>query len=822
MKMKETKSERKTSKNLLKGKKKIIKPARLLLIFWVLSLFFAAAVIYAAVVIKNLPSPEQFSFRQINQSTKIYDRTGQILLYEIHGEEKRTVVPLEEIPEYLKEATLATEDNNFYTRPAFDWKAILRALLVDLKEMRIAQGGSTITQQLARNIFLSPKKTLDRKFKELILAIELESKYSKSQILYFYLNQIPYGSNAYGVEAASQTFFNKSAKDLTLAEAAVLASMPQAPSYYSPWGTHAKELFQRQKYILSKMVELRYIAPGEKEAAENQKINFAPQSLGTIKAPHFSLAVKDYLNERYGENTVNNGGLRVITTLDWELQQLAERVVSEGAERNEKLYNGKNASLVAQDPKTGQILALVGSRDYFNTQLEGNFNVATQGLRQPGSALKPFAYLTAFEAGYGPKTIIFDVPTEFDTTGNPAKSYRPQNYDELFRGPVTFEKGLAQSINVPSVKVLYLAGLDNVLKTVHDFGVTTLNERWRYGLSLILGGGEVRLIDLVNAYSTLAQEGVKHEQTTILSVEDSQGNILETYHDKTTRVADPQFPRMINQILSDKQLRSPLFQSSLSLTTFDNYEVALKTGTTNDYRDAWAMGYSPSIAIGVWAGNNDNKPLVRRGGSILAAVPIWNAFLKEALNKYKPETFARPDEIAPSNKPMLNGQYVSTPVINGAAYPQIHSILYYVDKKNPTSPAPSDPSEDSQFYNWEGSVLNWASVNIPNFFMYNRPVPSGAGSGDQINDVKISNFEPANGGFVTAPFIVKADVSSALGLKNIQLYLNHNLIDNLTVSGNFFSYIRSIGGSLEPQNLIELKVENSSGQTLSSQSIVFH
>ncbi len=812
-----------------KGKRKIsqkkkglfVKLTPFLFALWLMVFFVAVGVVYAAVITKNLPSPEQFSFRQISQSTKLYDRTGRVLLYEIHGEEKRTIIPLEEIPDYLKQATLATEDDNFYTRPAFDWRAILRAFFVNLKAGRIVQGGSTITQQLARNIFLTPRKTFDRKIKELILAIELESKYSKNQILYFYLNQIPYGSNAYGVEAASQTYFNKSARDLTLAEAALLAGLPKAPSFYSPWGLHSKELFERQSYVLNRMVDLRYITLEEKNAAKKEKIDFAPQSLGTIKAPHFSLAVKDYLVNRYGEGIVNNGGLKITTTLDWEMQEMAEKAVKEGAERNEELYKGRNASLVAQDPKTGQILALVGSRDYFNTELEGNFNVATQGLRQPGSALKPFAYLTAFKKGYSPETIIFDVPTEFDTTGNPEKSYQPQNFDERFRGPVAFEEGLAQSINVPSVKTLYLAGLDDTLKTIHDFGITTLKERWRYGLSLILGGGEVKLIDLVNAYATLAQKGVRHEQAMILKVEDPEGNVLETYQDKTTRVMDEQYTGLINQILSDKQLRSPLFQNSLSLTVFENREVALKTGTTNDYRDAWSMGYTPSLAVGVWAGNNNNKPMERHGGSILAAVPIWNAFLREALNKYEPETFTRPDPVPLTNKPMLDGRSVAFPTVNGKTYPQIHSILYYLDKKNPLGPKPINPAEDPQFYNWESAVLSWARYNVPNFYEYNLPVPNFNESSSQLNDPVISGFYPTNGEFITIPSSVKAEISSAKQLKKVELYFNQKLINSANIAGNHFSYQYSLNEKLGPQNLIEIRAENAEGQQSSLKIIVF-
>ena len=797
-----------------------------LIVFALLAGFgVTAATVYTAVTLKKLPSPEQFGSRQINQSTKIYDRTGKVLLYEIHGEEKRTVVPFEEIPEILKKATLAAEDDNFYHRPAFDWKAIVRAFLVNLREGRIVQGGSTITQQLARNVFLSPKKTLDRKIKELILAIELESKYSKDQIFSFYLNQIPYGSNAYGVEAASLTYFNKPAHDLNLAEAALLAALPKAPSYYSPWGSHEKELFERQAYVLDRMTELGHINQKEKTAAKETKIKFAPPSQGIIKAPHFSLTIKEYLIGRYGENAVMNGGLEVITTLDWEMQQIAEKVVAEGAKRNEELYKGGNASLVAQDSKTGQILALVGSRDYFDIEHDGNFNVATQGLRQPGSALKPFAYLTAFQKGYDPKTIVFDVPTEFDTTGNPEKSYRPQNFDEYFRGPVKLETGLAQSINIPSVKILYLAGLDDVLKTIRGFGVNTLKERWRYGLSLILGGGEVKLIELVNAYAALSQEGIKHEQTFVLKVTDGQDNILETFHDQATRVIDEKYPRLITQILSDKNLRAPLFQNSLSLTVFPEKDVALKTGTTNDYRDAWAMGYTPSLAVGVWAGNNDNAPMQRHGGSILAAVPIWSAFLNEVLVKYSNETFTKPAPLSPSNKPMLNGQAINVLTFNEKNYPQVHSILYYIDKHGPLGLVPNNPSNDPQFENWEQGVINWAKINIPNFFQYNLPAPEGAKTADTTTNssgLVITNTLPKNGDFVSAPLIVKADLRSSKGLDKIELYLNRQLIDSVKITGGFFSYQKLITQTLSSQNLIEIKAEDVADNQAVTSYIVFH
>lgn len=809
----------------------------LLMVFTAVISLAAVGAIYVAVLIKRLPSPYQFNARKINQSTKLYDRTGEILLYEVHGEEKRTIVAFEEIPETLKWATLAIEDANFYNQPAFDIKAIVRAFLINLKERRITQGGSTITQQLAKNVFLTPEKTLTRKLKELILAIQLESQLSKTEIFSFYLNQIPYGSNAYGVEAASLTYFNKPVRDLTLSEVTIIASLPKAPSYYSPWGSHKKELVQRQNYVLSRMVELGYITETEKEEAKDKELVFAPQSIGTIKAPHFSLVVREYLINRYGEDLTTNGGLRVITTLNWEMQQVAEQVIVEGAERNKELYGGENAAMVVQDPKTGQILALVGSKDYFDIENEGNFNVVMQGLRQPGSALKPFVYLTAFEKDYPPETVIIDAPTEFvpnnpscpalvDFSNKDKRCFHPQNFDGKFRGPVSLEEGLAQSINVPSVKVLYLAGFDDVLSTIHNFGITTLKERGRYGLSLVLGGGEVKLIDLINAYATLAEEGVRHEQSLILEVKDSEGNILETFNDKSERVSEESPVRLINQVLSDTELRSGLFQNSLSLTIFPGKEVALKTGTTDDYRDAWAIGYTPSLVVGVWAGNNDNSPMHERGSSILAAVPIWSEFMGRVLKNYPSETFKRPEPTLPIIKPMLNGQAIYAPFVDNKTLPQIHSILNYVDRNDPLGPQPDNPGDDPQFYNWESAVINWAGANIFNFYEYNLALPSQVTFDNLFfrpTGITISNISPTNGDFINLPLKVSADINAISGLDKIELYFNRALAGYVNItSGNYYHYQQYLTVPLSPQNLIEIKVTDSLGQQTSTSIIVFH
>ncbi len=689
----------------MKGEKKKKLPLGFKIVLGIL-LFLVALSAFIAYeglqIAKNLPDPQQSGSWQMTESTKIYDRTGQVLLYEINNQGKRTVLPSDQIPEKIGQATVAIEDQDFYNHSALDFKGIARALLVDLLHGSFSQGGSTITQQLAKNAFLSDQKTITRKIKEIILSYWIEKNYTKDQILTLYLNQIPYGAGADGIEAASQTYFGKDAKDLSLAEIASLVAIPKSPTYYSPW-THLDNLMQRKNLVLDQMHKLGYITEQEMNAAKATTPTFMPQNLGNIKAPHFVMMVKDYLVSKYGEDVVNNGGLKVITSLDWNLQQLAEQAVKNGAARNTSLYGGKNAALVAQDPKTGQILALVGSADYFDKSIDGNFDVATQGLRQPGSSIKPFVYITAFKKGYSPDSVVFNTETNFDTTGqNP---YIPQNFEGTFTGPVTLRDALAQSMNVPAVKVLYLTGINDSIQTAHDFGITTLNDPSRYGLTLVLGGGEVKLIDMVNAYSVFAQEGNLHQQSFVLSVQDSNGNTLEQYLDKSTQVIEPQYTRLINDVLSDPIAREPLYGASFNSTLFSDREVALKTGTTNDYRDAWTFGYTPDIVVGVWAGNSDNTPMQKHAGSILAALPIWSDFMHQAVAANlvpNTDSFNRPDPV-PESKPMLNGQWN----VNG----QIHSILYYVDKNDPLGDIPSNPANDPQYNLWEAPVQSWAQQN---------------------------------------------------------------------------------------------------------------
>lgn len=599
---------------------------------------FAVFVYYA----KDLPRPEKLTEVALAQPTKIYDRTGNVLLYEVFGDEKREVVPLQEIPLHFQQAVLATEDTGFYEHRGISFKGTGRALLINLglRESQFHKpGGSTITQQLARNSFLTREKTIQRKVRELILTLELERRYSKNEILGFYLNQIPFGSNAYGVGAASDLYFQKHPVDLTLAESALLAALIQAPTHYSPYGPNKDALLLRKDYVLSRMVEEGFINEQEADLAKKEQLVFQDVAI-TIRAPHFVLWVLDSLIAKYGEEFIREQGLRVKTSLDWKLQQHAEQVVKEQAQRN-AAFGAHNAALVALNPQTGEILAMVGSKDWFapsfpegcmpgqNCLFDPKVNVATfQQGRQPGSAFKPFVYAVAFQKGATDQTVVVDEPTNFGVWGG--KEYIPQNYDGKFRGEVTLRQALAQSLNIPSIKVLMnIAGVADSIQLAKDFGVTTLRDASFYGPSLVLGGGEVRLLDMVSAYGVFAAEGKRVPPVAILSVTDGKGNVLEKNQNTPMRVLSPEIARQITSILSDNEARAPLFGSH-SLLVIPNTEVAVKTGTTQEYKDGWTLGYTPTLAVGVWAGNNDNTPTRREPGVALAA-PIWNQVMTQAL-----------------------------------------------------------------------------------------------------------------------------------------------------------------------------------------------
>jgi len=674
---------------------------------WVIvlgAIAFFSLFIYLA---QTLPDPETIAARKISESTKIYDRTGEVLLYDIHGEEKRTIVAWDRISDNLKKATLAAEDSNFYNHGGFDVRGIARSLFKDIASLNLSQGGSTITQQLVKLALLGSEKTPIRKIKELVLSIEIERRFSKDQIFWMYLNQIPYGSNAYGIQAASKTFFDKDASALTISESAILAALPQAPSRYSPYGNYVPELIGRRNNILRRMENLGYISEEEYRLALEEKPVFR-KSTESITAPHFVLMVKDYLAKKYGEDAIESAGLKVVTTLDASLQEMAEASVEKYSAVNAQRYKSSNSSLVSVNPKNGDVLALVGSKNYFDVANQGNYNIAT-AQRQPGSAFKPFTYATAFQKGYPDSTILFDARTEFNPNCSPDSSqlrdqyglacYHPRNYDGLFRGPVTLRQALSQSLNVPSVKTLYLAGIGDTMALAKSMGITTLNEPERYGLSLVLGGAEVRPIDLVSAYGVFANDGIRNPWRIILKIEDVNGNILEESSDQPRRVIDEQIARLMNNVLSDNSARAPVFGYNNSLY-LPGYDVAAKTGTTQDNRDGWVVGYSPSLATVVWSGNNNNDPMTAAGAGISASGPMWNDFMVKALATLPRDNFPEPNPVN-SPKIMLNGNYVYT-APDGTQ--EIHEILKYVDRNDPSGPFPENPGRDPLFSNWEWPV----------------------------------------------------------------------------------------------------------------------
>ena len=671
----------------------------------------------------EIPDLSSFEQRRVLQSTRIYDRTGQVLLYDLHQDVKRTVVPYENISQNIKNATVAIEDDTFFTHSGIRPLSIIRAILTNIRGGKplSGQGGSTITQQVIKNSVLAQDKTVARKVKEWILALKLEKELSKEEILGHYLNESPYGGTIYGVEEASRSFFGKSASEVDLAESAYIASLPQAPTYLSPYGTHKDALNARKNRTLDKMFELGLIKKEEHDKARAEKVEFRPQVASGIRAPHFVFYIQDYLARTYGEELLAERGFKVTTTLDWQLQEKAEDVAKKWALKNEVTFDAENAAIVATDPKTGDILAMVGSRDYFDTKIDGKFNIAL-ATRQPGSSFKPFVYAAAFKKGYTPDTVVFDLKTQFSTACDPFfletsdKCYAPTNYDNKFRGPMSLRNALAQSINVPAVKTLYLVGLDNALKVARDLGVTTLVDKSRYGLTLVLGGGEVKLLEMVGAYGVFANEGVRAEPTSILRIEDNTGKVIEEVKPSLNRVMDRQVALQISDVLSDNEARTPSYGASSPLY-FPGHDVAVKTGTTNDYRDAWIIGYTPNLAVGAWAGNNDNHSMNKKVASYIVS-PLWREFMDFALTKRDPETFPQPEATPPDIKPILRGLWFDPGSVANAsssenspvlvsALSDVHDILYYVNKNDPRGPNPQNPARDPQFALWEYPVTLW-------------------------------------------------------------------------------------------------------------------
>ncbi len=589
----------------------------------------------------GIPLPTKLSSSQLPVSTKLFDRNGK-LIYEIYTEEKRTPVKLEEIPEQVKQATISIEDKDFYRHYGFSPIGMTRAA-INIVFKRKLQGGSTLTQQLVKNSLLTPERTIRRKIREFVLSMVVEAIYSKDQILEMYLNQIPYGSTAYGIEAAAELYFDKSVKDLTLAEAALLAGITQAPTRYSPFGAHPELAKGRQETVLRRMVEDGYITSEEAEKAKKEKLVFAEPK--TIKAPHFALWVKEQLAEKYGDAVVERGGLRVTTTLDLELQEFAEETVATEVAKLKNYDVGNGAALVTR-PKTGEILAMVGSKDYFAEDEDGKVNIIF-AKRQPGSSIKPLNYALALkDKKITPASVIADVPTCFSVVGQPL--YCPRNYDGEFHGAVQARFALGNSYNLPAVKVLALNGLDNFVDFAKKMGISTFTDPSDYGLSLTLGGGEVMPYDMAVAFGVFANQGIKQPLISILKVTDWKGRVLEETDLEDVelsgeRVLEPEVTFLISHILHDNNARSAAFGESSFLNVRGHPEVSVKTGTTNDRRDNWTIGYTEHALVVSWVGNNDNSPMSGAVSGVSGASPIWNKIIRETLDKAE-EGFYHPDD----------------------------------------------------------------------------------------------------------------------------------------------------------------------------------
>lgn len=666
--------------------------------------FLGGGILALWIALTPTPDIASFATRQVNQSTKIYDRTGQVLLYDYNRDAKRDVVPLASISPYALSATVAIEDSGFYEHGAIRFTSIIRAIIADALGGGLVQGGSTITQQVVKNTLLTNKKSVVRKAHEWILAIKLEENFSKDSILEAYLNNVPYGGTLYGIEAASEAYFGIPAKNLDLAQSAYLAAMIQAPSYFSPNGAHKDALTARQHVVLARMLQLGIISSVEEKNAEAEQVAFSAQTKTSIIAPHFVFYILDYLEQKYGPQALAQG-LKVTTTLDADLQTHAESIIEGYAATNLKNFNASNEAMTAIDPNTGQILAMVGSNNFFSTTTDGQYN-ATLADRQPGSTMKPFIYALALQDGYTRDTVVYDVPTQFstacsasDVANDTSPCYSPQDFDSKFRGPMTFETALAQSINVPAIETLYLVGIQNAIDFAKSFGLSTLGDAAQYGLTIVLGGGEVRLLDLTNAYAAFANGGTLNPSTGILEIDDGADNVLEQFQGNPQTVVPQNIANDMNAMLSDDPARVPEYPLN-SVLHFSGYDVAVKTGTTNDTRDAWVVGYTPSIAIGTWAGNNDNSKMTKTiAGFILA--PMWHDIMAYALTKYPQTYFGQPDPISSTVPPMLQGQWQTAQ--------GVHSLLYYVNKRSPLSGTPD--TTDAQFSHWETALSMWLANN---------------------------------------------------------------------------------------------------------------
>lgn len=605
-------------------------------------IFFSIIISFSFWLFWGIPLPTKLTSPDIPVSTKLFDRNGETI-YEIYADTRRSPVNLEDLPDYLINATIAIEDKEFYKHTGFSYTGIARSIWKIVTRGKL-EGGSTLTQQLVKNSLLTPERTIRRKAREFFLTMVVEGIYTKNQILELYLNQIPYGSTAYGIESASELYFNKEAKNLSLAEAALIAGLPQSPTRYSPFGAHPEFAKERQKEVLIQMVKNGFISQEDSDKAFGEELNYA--KIEAPKAPHFALWIKDQLVEKYGEKMVEQGGLRVTTTLDLSLQEFAQDQVATEVAKLKKQKVGNGAAMVIH-PSTGEILAMVGSKDYFAEDEDGKVNVILRE-RQPGSSIKPINYALALkDKKITAATTLTDVPTCFSVAGQ--SLYCPVNYDGTYHGLTQIRFALGNSYNIPAVRVLALNGLKNFVEFANKMGLTTLTDPDKYGLSLTLGGGEVRPYDMAVAFGVFANDGIRQDLVAITKVTDWKGKVLEEINIKDNklsgeRIIDPTVAFLISHILHDNNARSQAFGTNSFLVVKGHPEVSVKTGTTNDRRDNWTIGYTKQAVVVVWVGNNDNTPMSGAVSGVSGASPIWNKIMKFTLDESEKGKYDKEDD----------------------------------------------------------------------------------------------------------------------------------------------------------------------------------
>lgn len=767
--------------------------------------FFVLLFLGLPLLALNLPSPDKI-VRNDGFSTKILDRNGKPL-YDVYSNQNRTPVELKDIPLFLRQATIAIEDKNFYKHNGFDPVGMLRGFLKIFIQGR-AEGGSTLTQQLVKNVLLTSDRTLIRKLKEFVLSIQIEKKYSKDQILQMYLNEAPYGGTAWGVEAAAETYFGKKVTDLDLVESAIVAGLPQSPSRYSPYSSTPKAYISRTTDVLRRMREDGYITSDQEKSAVSALPNVTFQPRGAdFKAPHFVQYVQKILEDRYGQAAVDGGGLKVTTTLDLDLQEKAQSIVTEEIAKVEKQHITNGASIIL-NPETGEILAMVGSKNFNATDYDGQVNVVTS-LRQPGSSFKPFTYVTGFKKGYTPATLLMDVPTTFPGgVGQP--DYVPVNYDGKYRGPVQVRFALANSINVPAVKMLAKVGIKDVLTTATDMGITTLpptaDTLKRVGLSLTLGGGEVRLLDMADAYSAFVNGGYRIDPVAILKVTDVNGKVLEDNTPKKgKRVLSEEAAFLIENILSDNDARRDVFGLNSQLNIAN---VMVKTGTTNDKRDNWTIGGNDNAIVGVWVGNNDNSPMLNVASGVSGASPIWRRTLLTSINGKKSQPFPVPSNVISASVDTISGYAAHDGFASRNEYfvkgtepgeDPVHVLLkvcktdgklaspsdiaggnydtkeFFIFKEEDPTAAPGGPNK------WQEGILNWLNGQADSRY---HPPSDYCGTANPVNVNFVSPMDQNSN--VPGNITIKFTAESSSDIVEADLYIDGNKVK--TFSGPPYQY----------------------------------